>query len=165
MTSKNNLKEVNYLNRRKSSTHIFIWVAVFFWMMLIFNLSSQAAEQSDALSSKVIEIVIKTAEKFIPGGTIRINMAGLNHLVRKKSHFFIYLILGFLFMGAIRRSGVYGIKGVIITLLFCSLYAVLDEAHQFFVPGRGAQVKDIFIDVTGAVVGILGYLSINKKTV
>ena len=38
--------------------------------------------------------------------------------------------------------------------MFCSLYAISDEVHQLFVPGRGAQVKDVFIDIAGAAVGI-----------
>ena len=29
-----------------------------------------------------------------------------------------------------------------------------DEFHQLFVPGRGAQVKDVLIDTAGAIVGI-----------
>jgi VanZ family protein len=38
--------------------------------------------------------------------------------------------------------------------VFCVLYAVSDEVHQLFVPGRGAQVTDVLIDNAGAFVGI-----------
>jgi len=33
-----------------------------------------------------------------------------------------------------------------------------DEFHQFFVPGRAGQLKDVLIDSTGATVGIGIYL-------
>jgi VanZ family protein len=38
--------------------------------------------------------------------------------------------------------------------VICVLCAMLDEFHQLFVPGRGAQVKDVIIDTVGAIVGI-----------
>lgn len=147
------------MNRYKNLTHIFIWVAVFLWMVLIFNLSSQVAEQSDALSGKITEIIIGTVEKFILGGNIKIDARKLNNLIRKKAHFFIYLILGILFMSAIKRSGIHGARGVIITLLFCSFFATSDEVNQLFVLGRGAQVKDVFIDIAGTITGISAYLA------
>lgn len=34
------------------------------------------------------------------------------------------------------------------------IYAVTDEFHQLFVLGRGAQVKDVLIDLVGATTGI-----------
>lgn len=159
MTSKDNRKGVNYLNRYKNLTHIFIWVAVFLWMVLIFNLSSQVAEQSSALSSKITEIIIEIVEKFTLERNVKIDARTLNNLIRKESHFFIYLILGILFMGTIRRSGIHGARGVIITLLFCSFFAISDEVHQLFVLGRGAQIKDVLIDIAGTIVGISAYLA------
>lgn len=163
MTLKSDLKGENYLNRYKNLTYIFIWVAVFLWMVLIFNLSSQVAEQSNALSSKITETIIKVVEKFTFGRNVKIDAEKLNNLIRKKSHFFIYLILGILFMSAMRRSGIHGVRGVIITLLFCSFFAISDEIHQLFVLDRGAQVKDVFIDIAGTITGIAAYLT--KKAI
>lgn len=150
------------MTKRKNLTHIFSWIAVLLWMVLIFNLSSHMAEQSDALSSGIAETVIGVVEKIAPEKAAKIDVGRLNRLIRKGSHFLVFLALGVLFMCAIRRNGIYGIKGVVITLLFCSLYAILDEVHQLFVPGRGAQTSDVFIDIAGAAVGVLGYLSISK---
>ncbi|MFP5109854.1 VanZ family protein [Neobacillus sp. C211] len=44
----------------------------------------------------------------------------------------------------------------------CVLFAVSDEFHQLFVAGRGAQVKDVFIDSAGAIVGIVIYGIVNR---
>ncbi len=147
----------------KNSIRVFSWIAVFLWMVLIFNFSSQAAEQSNALSSGITEAVIKAVEKIAPKTAAKMNMGKLNHLIRKNSHFFLYLALGALFLNAIGQSKICGIRGVIITLLFCSFYAISDEVHQLFVPGRGAQIKDVFIDIAGAAAGILGYFGINTN--
>ena len=35
-----------------------------------------------------------------------------------------------------------------------SLYGILDEWHQYFVPGRHASLVDVTLDVAGAVLGI-----------
>ena len=43
-------------------------------------------------------------------------------------------------------------------LVSCSvglLYAISDEIHQAFIPGRGPQIAEVGIDFSGVVVGIL----------
>jgi len=39
-------------------------------------------------------------------------------------------------------------------LLSCSLYAVTDEIHQLFVPGRSGELRDVMIDSIAALVGV-----------
>ena len=53
-------------------------------------------------------------------------------------------------------------KFVPLILLVSLFYAVLDELHQYFVPGRAAVVFDVGCDFIGAVVAIvfLGILSL-----
>ncbi len=153
------------IKNRKQIEIIISWIAVLLWMALIFNLSSQVREESNNLSKGVTEIVIKTVAKVAPEADFDLN--SLNHIVRKNAHFFAYLILGILVLNAMRRSGVVGARGIILTLLICIIYAISDEIHQAFVPGRGPQVKDVFIDSAGAIVGIEFYsvLSEIKKKV
>ena len=50
------------------------------------------------------------------------------------------------------------------TLIFCAfvlafLYAITDELHQSFVPGRSAGPFDVFIDAVGILIGSVAYLS------
>ena len=48
------------------------------------------------------------------------------------------------------------IKHPLIMSIFLSfLYACTDEIHQFFVPGRSAQFRDILIDTLGASFGVI----------
>lgn len=39
----------------------------------------------------------------------------------------------------------------VVPIVFAALYAVSDELHQYFVPGRYCDFKDILADVTGAI--------------
>lgn len=39
-----------------------------------------------------------------------------------------------------------------VPVIFASLYAMTDEFHQWFVPGRHADVWDVAADVAGALV-------------
>lgn len=139
---------------------ILSWTAVILWMVLIFNLSSQVADQSNQLSTGITKIVVNFIEKVAPNWNV--DISSFNHIVRKSAHFFAYLVLGILAINALRRSEVFEIRSVIFALLICVLYAVTDEVHQLFVPGRGAMVMDVLIDSSGASIGIGVYLLIGK---
>lgn len=132
------------------------WAAVLIWMLLIFNLSSQAASESDQLSTGITEIIVKVIEKIIPKADF--NIEDFNHIVRKNAHFIAYLVLGVLVINALKMSGIRGIRAFGLTLGICMLYAVSDEIHQLFVPGRSGEIRDVMIDSSGAAVGIVGYM-------
>jgi VanZ family protein len=59
-----------------------------------------------------------------------------------------------LMINALNSHGIDGYRRILIALGVCMLYAASDEVHQIFIPGRGAQVKDVLIDSAGAFVGI-----------
>ncbi|WP_027364988.1 VanZ family protein [Desulfotruncus alcoholivorax] len=136
------------------------WAAVLLWMALIFNLSSQVAEQSNQLSTGITEVIVKTVEKVAPKAEFDIK--SFNNILRKNAHFFAYLVLGILVLKALRRRGAHGCRTVILALGICVFYAISDEVHQLFVPGRGGQVRDVIIDSAGAGVGIGLYWVIGR---
>ncbi|AIF44544.1 VanZ family protein [Virgibacillus sp. SK37] len=135
------------------------WISVILWAVLIFYLSHQPAEESRELSGGVTEVVAQTVEKV--GPNVEFDIRDFHREVRKNAHFFIYLILGFLVVNALRASNVLGYRSVILALLICVLYAIVDEVHQLFIPGRSGEVRDVLIDTAGASVGIGVYLLIN----
>ena len=155
------------MKKLKNNKHLNILlscIAVILWMILIFTLSAQPAAQSNGISKKVTETIIKIVNKIIPGADFK----GLNpnHFIRKNAHFFIYLIFGILTSIALRKCGVVGACSMVLVLLICVLYSLSDEFHQAFVPGRGPQIKDVFIDGAGAIVGsslYVVFIKINKK--
>jgi len=140
---------------------ILSWTAVILWMAFIFTLSSQVAQESNQLSTGITEVVVKTVKKVAPKAEF--DMETFNHIVRKNAHFFAYLVLGILVTNALNQSSVVGVRCVIMALLICVLFAISDEVHQFFVPGRGPGVKDVFIDSAGAGFGIGVYLIVSKS--
>ncbi|MFC3884679.1 VanZ family protein [Bacillus songklensis] len=138
----------------------FSWTAVILWVVLIFYLSNQPATESNHLSKGITEVIVKTAEKVAPN--TEFDIRNFNHIVRKNAHFFAYLVFGVLVASVLGRSVVHRYRIIGLALLICVLYAISDEMHQLFVPGRGAQVKDVFIDSAGASVGIGVYLVIDR---
>jgi len=132
------------------------WIAVILWMIFIFCLSSQEAEQSNRLSKDVAEVIVSTIEKVAPN--VDFDIRSLNNTIRKNAHFFTYLVLGILTMVTFRISGARKYKSFTWAFTVCTAYAILDEVHQLFVPGRGSQFTDVVIDAAGAAVGIGLYL-------
>ena len=133
-------------NQRK----LLILLAVVFWMAIIFKLSAQPGEQSNLLSTKVTTIIVSLAKLFRPD----VNVLSLNYFIRKCAHFHAYLVLGIIVLFAMRWIGVTGKQGIGFTLLLCISYAITDELHQTFVPGRTPKLLDVLIDSSGASIGI-----------
>lgn len=125
-------------------------------MALIFYLSHQPATESNGLSTGITDIIVKVVKKIVPD--VGFDLGYFNHILRKNAHFFSYFVLGILVMNGLRSSGVSGYRMIVFALGICILYAISDEVHQLFVPGRGGRVSDVFIDSAGATVGIGIYL-------
>ena len=73
-------------------------------------------------------------------------LGGWDLALRKLAHLAEYAILGALLARAVRRSGLAFALG--------TLYAVSDEVHQAFVPGRMGSPIDVAIDAFGVAVGV-----------
>ena len=69
----------------------------------------------------------------------------------KLEHVIEYSVLGFLAMSCFKKIDR---KTIIFAILITSLYGVLDEFHQYFVPGRDFSVLDMLADSLGSIVGI-----------
>ncbi len=112
-------------------------------MILIFKFSSQSGEDSSGVSISFYDIFLKiTGFDFI------------NHDVfRKFAHFSEYAALGFCSFATLFFY--FNKTKKLISFIFCFLYAVSDEIHQFFVPERAGRFSDVLIDCSGSVLGIL----------
>ncbi len=74
-------------------------------------------------------------------------LGGWDLVLRKIAHAAEYAVLGALLARALRSPGVAVLAGV--------LYAVSDEVHQAFVPGRLGSPIDVAIDALGVVAGVV----------
>ena len=72
----------------------------------------------------------------------------------KLFHMMAFGVLGFLFMGSMKSttSG-YRIGQVWLVVVLVVLYGLLDEFHQYFVPGRTVEIYDALADAAGALLG------------
>jgi VanZ family protein len=75
-------------------------------------------------------------------------------VMKKTAHFVEYAILSVLVYRALIRSGIGSKKAIIISAVFSVIYAVSDEWHQSFVPGREPRLRDVVIDSFGAIFGL-----------
>jgi VanZ family protein len=67
-------------------------------------------------------------------------------LILKSFHLIEYAILSILFLFAISK------KKLVIFISY--LYAISDEIHQSFIPGRTARFRDTLIDLIGIFIGL-----------
>jgi VanZ family protein len=101
------------------------WLPSLAWAGLIFLLSAQPG---DAFPKLILDKLISTA-----------------------SHFTVYAILMTLLVMALHRgSGMSATRARLSAFVLVAVYALSDEYHQSFVPGRTATLFDWLADVAGA---------------
>jgi len=129
------------------------------WMILIFTFSSQNAEVSSETSGSVVQ---KLCEVFYPdfkeapAEEQTDIISSFQFIARKSAHFSIYTVLGILSaLTFISYKGIRFYLRFAISAAVCLLYAVSDEIHQYFVPGRSCELRDVCIDFSGAVIGVI----------
>ena len=135
----------------KRKIHIALsWILVIICMGIIFSLSAQVADDSQELSDSFIR---KIFEAF--GITMK------SGLIRTIAHCLEFMGLSLLLFNAIYVT--WKIKATpLIAFLSTVVYAISDEIHQYFVPGRAFQFVDISIDSCGALIGVIVSMVILK---
>jgi VanZ family protein len=78
----------------------------------------------------------------------------IDFFVKKGGHLSGYALLGAAFFHAISRENPVRRRWIVIAAVLVVLYAVSDEWHQSFTPGRTPSVRDVLIDTTGGLLGI-----------
>lgn len=138
------------------STFFVLFIA---WAVFIFTMSAQPADQSTQTSSKfvlkVIDIVYRDFKNFsTQQQSYIIDIVTL--LVRKVAHFAEYFVLGLLSAGIATTYIQEGhCLNYVISVFICVIYAVSDEFHQYFVPGRACRFLDICIDAAGSICAVV----------
>ena len=125
------------------------WAAVLIWMAVIFLFSAQNGTQSGNLSGSLLKIIVQLFHASSE------QMEFWEMLLRKGAHFGVYFVLAILLLIAFRSSGIFVRTGFCLALLAAAAYAVTDEIHQYFVPGRAMRAFDVMIDTCGALTGLV----------
>ena len=128
------------------------------WMCLIFSFSSQPATESSKVSGGLCHRLVEQTNE-----VLHLDMTEAQQLliaekieypVRKAAHMTEYAILGLLsfafYRGILKKEK----RQFLAALLTAAVYAATDEFHQYFIPGRSAEVMDVCIDTLGALIGL-----------
>ena len=145
---------------------IIMWILTIALMGFIFYMSAQDADTSGKHSSSVgwrVACILHSDFEEWPLEKQIEYVERIDHPVRKVAHGLEYMLLGMLLTGAIMPvdttliSIKTGIKGISFAKPLCIgvAYAISDEVHQRFVPGRSCQFTDVCIDSGGVLAGVI----------
>jgi len=110
---------------------LYLWLPLIAWLGLIFYLSAQPNLPKPELG-------------------------WVGTLLSNGAHLFEYGMLAALWARALAGStrGSWSRRTVLLAFVLTMLYALSDEFHQYFVPGRHADPKDLLFDAFGATLGL-----------
>ncbi len=125
---------------------------------VIFYMSSEPAtesgERSTTIAAEILPLVHPAFET-LPPEEQKAVLSSADHILRKTAHFCVYGTLGALLLLYNLCFAAKPPAHMLRALLAATVYAVSDEIHQAFVPGRGSAVTDVLLDSAGALCGIL----------
>lgn len=148
------------------------WLPLLFWLAVIFTVSANP-DPYRWLPAAWRQIAVGK-------GSVA---TSLDELIGMGMHMFEYGVLAGLVMRArgdsplhrswgdspMHRAKVWGRtsrkKDFPVVLLFTMLYALSDEIHQIFVPGRTFQLEDLALDLLGALAGLWLYQKLKVSKV
>lgn len=145
----------------KQIKRLIAWSGVFIWMFLIFYLSHQPATVSSELSSEMTDKILLIIDMLAP--FLDSTGIDLHSFIRKAAHFIAYFVLGCLVLNAFMQYDWSRWKSIGLTFGMSVAFAISDEFHQVFIPGRSGEVRDVLIDSLGAIVGISFLLFVIKR--
>lgn len=130
-----------------------------FLMVFIFLQSALPADLSQQESNAIVTLLT---------GLLPVAPKTLSFVIRKSAHFMEYLLLGMSLFVTVReylpveeRIGAVR-SGLLLPWGIGTLYALTDEIHQRFVPGRSCEARDVLIDSCGVAAGVLVMVLIRR---
>jgi VanZ family protein len=121
-------------NRLQRRQWLYFWLPVVAWMGLIFGLSAQSSLLH--LESGWVSLVLSSA-----------------------AHVLLFGVLAVLWARALGGHP----HAWLLALALTALYALSDEFHQAFVPGRTPDPVDLLCDGLGAVVGLWVWAQLQRR--
>ncbi len=147
------MNSVTQLNSKKTNAFQRFWRygPLLLWMLVI---SFASTNEFSALNTSQI---FRPLIRWIFPNLSEERVAAIHFLTRKVAHFSEYAVLGILAARAFATSAhdVLRRHWFQVALLLITCFALLDEFHQSFVPGRTASIYDSAIDVVGGLTALL----------
>lgn len=145
MKDKKNKQTKENVDKKNIITRVILLILILIWVFLVYGFSNQSGTESSGISRKVAELLFDSEDV--------INKA--EPIIRKLAHFSEYSIGGILFYSLFSTYDFTKRKRSLISLGLGIWYAIFDEIHQLFVPGRSGNVVDVIIDSSGVLFGII----------
>ena len=128
------------------------WLPLLIWLGVIF-VGSTSIMSAEHTSRYIVPFLLWLKPGMSPAAIWTILV-----VARKCAHVTEYAVLALLLWRALRsvpglRAKMLMVFGAV--LLGCALFAASDEFHQTFVKSRTPSVRDVLLDVTGALLGLL----------
>jgi VanZ family protein len=123
------------------------WIAAGLWAVWIFIASTGRFG-----SAHTSRFIVPFLRWLLPSAS-QSTLEALHHAIRKCAHvaeYFVFSVL--LWLGIRSEAGQWEFRWALWAVVIAGAYAATDEFHQIFVPGRGASVHDVMIDICGATV-------------
>jgi VanZ family protein len=128
------------------------WLPLLIWLGVIF-LGSTNLMSAEHTSRFIVPILLWLKPGMAPH-SIKLILV----VMRKCAHVGEYAILALLLWRALRSGPTLRTKRPMLfgaVLLACAVFAASDEFHQSFVKSRTPSVRDVILDVAGALFGLL----------
>ncbi|MBQ8382295.1 MAG: VanZ family protein [Clostridia bacterium] len=144
---------------QKNAKRIILLLLTLGWMLTIFLFSakpaSESMQQSDGIVERLVRIFVPDFDSLSAEQQDSITHT-LSMVVRKGAHMAEYAVLAILLYALLSSWNASGRAFLCIVYAWggATLYAVTDELHQRFVPGRSGKPIDVLIDSVGALAGV-----------
>ena len=128
------------------------WLPLLIWLGVIF-VGSTSVMSAEHTSKYIVPFLLWLKPGMSPKSIWTILV-----VARKCAHVTEYAVLALLLLRALRSVPVLRTKTLVVfsgVLFGCALFAASDEFHQTFVKSRTPSVRDVLLDVAGALLGLL----------
>lgn len=137
----------------------FSFLPALFLMYMIYSFSAQDGVDSTNLSYEVSYQIVSAADNVFEVGLADFQKEHwawrINGATRKLAHMTEYFLLAVAVSFPLYVYGVRGIWLLLLASLICVAFACSDEYHQSFIDGRMRSWRDVLIDSTGVLFGII----------
>ncbi|PYJ27473.1 MAG: hypothetical protein DME90_10005, partial [Verrucomicrobia bacterium] len=128
------------------------WLPLLIWLGIIF------VDSTDLMSAEHTSRFIVPILLWLKPGMAPETLRSIHFAIRKCAHLTEYAILALFFWRAMRSCPI--LRGKMsmlfgVALLSCGVVAASDEFHQSFVKSRTPAVRDVLLDIAGALIGLL----------
>ncbi len=134
---------------------------IIYYSFIIWSFSSHpadvSAKESKSITGIIYDKIAVHIEKFSDMGKDMF-VKKADSFIRKCAHFTLFFIFSLfisLYVNCYGRDAAVFLLTVFLTGV---IFAVSDEVHQLFVPGRGCQLRDVLIDSNGVLAGGIIFL-------